>query len=156
MEIDEENPSEIFSNLENRIISLKSKIRPTAAGEQFELIDRNDIKNKLRDLFSSLLGGKHLALLKKCLQSKPSQIPSGVLVQETCVRLLTLCVQQSYEYAKQIAVEFNYFSEKKNWLEKFLHMSKSDLREMTIEFLISYLKYTNVKSRGMRKLTSRG
>lgn len=152
MEIDEqENPSEIFSNLENRITSLKSKIKSTKGDEEkFELIDRNDIKNKLRELFNSLLG-KHIALLKKCLHSKPSQITNGALTQETCVRLLTLGVQQSYEYAKQIAVEFNYFSEKKNWLEKFLLMARSDLREMSIEFLISYLRYTHVKAGGIRK-----
>ena len=145
------NPTELFSTLENRIVQLRSKLeeqRGDSSGAKFELIDRNDLKSKLRDQFAALFG-KHFGLLKKCLQTKPSQAAgTSVLTQETCVRLLTLGVQHSYEYAKQVAVEFGYFSERKNWLERFLLNARSDLREMCIELLMSYLKYTNVKNQG--------
>lgn len=151
----ETNPTELFSTIENRIVQLKSKLddhprnnNNNSDASKFELIDRNDLRSKLRDQFGAVLG-KHWPLLKRCLQTKPSAAANtSVLTQETCVRLLTLSVQHAYEYAKQIAVEFNYFNDRKNWLERFLLVARSDLREMCIEFLMSYLKYTNVGSFG--------
>jgi hypothetical protein len=140
------NPEVLFSTIENRITTLKSKLKSIDDSQKFELVDRNDLKTKLTEQFNSLLN-KNFSLLKNSLQTKPSPSNNNsVLIQETCVRLLTLCVQQSFEYAKQVAVEFNYFNEKKNWLEKFLLMKQTDLREMSIEFLLSYLKYTKTGS----------
>lgn len=140
------NPEILFSTIENRITTLKSKLKSIDDSQKFELVDRNDLKTKLTEQFNSLLN-KNFSLLKNSLQTKPSPSNNNsVLIQETCVRLLTLCVQQSFEYAKQVAVEFNYFNEKKNWLEKFLLMKQTDLREMSIEFLLSYLKYTKTGS----------
>ena len=146
----ESNPTELFSTIENHIVQLKAKLDEQQRNDdsKFELIDRNDLRSKLRDQFGALFN-KHFPLLKRCIQTKPSQNSNtSVLTQETCVRLLTLSVQYSYDYAKQVAVEFNYFGDRKNWLERFLLMAKSDLREMSIEFLLSYLKYTNVRAIG--------
>lgn len=161
------DPTELFSTIENRIVQLKSKLdanhnnKGSGAGDtssssttKFELIDRNDLRSKLREQFGALFG-KHWPLLKRCLQQQQSKSQARQqhaattnvrLTQETCVRLLTLSVQYSYEYAKQVAVEFNYFGERKNWLERFLLVAKSELREMCIEFLLSYLNYAIVRT----------
>lgn len=73
-----------------------------------------------------------------------SSTKKTLTLQETCVRLLTLCVQESAAYAKKIALEYECFTVFKNWLERFLLMKQTDLREYSIQFLISYFKYTKV------------
>lgn len=142
---DLEKADELFSTLENKINSLKSKLKSNdsdqQSSDQFELIDRTDLKQKLNDLILGLITGDQFALCKKYLLAK-SNSKAIILVQETCVRLLTQSVQHSFEHAKQISSEFAYFNETKNWLEKFLLMKQTDLREMSVEFLLSFLKYT--------------
>ncbi len=88
---------------------------------------------------------KYMKLITKCLTMK-SSTKKTLTLQETCVRLLTLCVQESAVFAKKIATDFEYFSVFKNWLERFLLMKQTDLREFSIQFLISYFKYTKVIS----------
>ncbi len=86
-----------------------------------------------------------MKLITKCLTMK-SSTKKTLTLQETCVRLLTVCVQESAVFARKIALEFDCFNVFKNWLERFLLMKQTDLREFSIQFLISYFKYTKVTS----------
>lgn len=134
---DNDSIADQLSSLENKLSSLLSKLNQSSE-KKFELIDRTDLKNKIQTITSSLIEN-NFSIIKKQLQSKSN--PSMIPIQETCVRLLTLCVQHNFDLAKQISSEFNYFNETKNWLEKFLLIKKSDLREMSLEFILSYLNY---------------
>ncbi len=84
--------------------------------------------------------GKYFKLITKCLQMK-SSTKKTLTLQETCVRILTIGVQFSPEYAKQIALEYECWNVYKNWLEKFLLLKQTDLREYSVQFLMSYFKH---------------
>lgn len=136
--VDNESLLDQLSSLENKLSTLMNKLKENNENK-FELIDRNDLKTRISTITSSLIES-NFSMIKKYLQSKSNA--QMIPVQETCVRLLTLCVQHSFDLARKISSEFNYFNETKNWLEKFLLIKKSDLREMSLEFILSYLKYT--------------
>ncbi|RNA04154.1 nucleolar pre-ribosomal-associated [Brachionus plicatilis] len=135
--VDNDSIIEQLSSLENKLSSLLTKLDQKNE-QKFELIDRTDLKNKLNAITTSLVTN-NFSIIKKNLQSKSS--PGLIPIQQTCVRLLTMCVHHSFDLAKQISSEFNYFNETKNWLEKFLLIKKSELREMSLQFILTYLKY---------------
>ena len=108
--------------------------------------DKNDFKVTLNKICSNLLS-KYINLITKCILMK-SSTKKTVELQETCVRLLTLCVNQSITFANQIALEYDYFNNFKNWLERFLLLKQTYLRELCVEFLISFLKYAKVYNVG--------
>lgn len=83
---------------------------------------------------------KYFKLINKCLQMK-SSTKKTLTLQETCVRLLTFGVQFSPEYARQIALEYDCWNVYKNWLEKFLLLKQTDLREYSVQLLMSYFKH---------------
>ncbi|CAF0751073.1 unnamed protein product [Brachionus calyciflorus] len=134
--IDDDNIRDQLSTLENKLTNLADKFNQN---DPSKLIDRNDLKNKLTNLTTNLIEN-NFTVIKKYLHSKSN--PQTIPIQETCVRLLTICTQHNFDHAKQISSEFNYFNDTKNWLEKFLLIKKSDLREMSLDFLLSLLKYT--------------
>ena len=112
------------------------------AKQSEESNEKNDLKTNLNKICTTLLN-KHIHLITRCLLIK-SSTRKTLELQETCVRLLTLCVNQSASFAKQIALEYDYFNNFKNWLERYLLLKQSYLRELSIEFLVSFLKYAKV------------
>jgi hypothetical protein len=141
-EADEANSHKLLTNIEESIIYYTNKLskdEQDSSNKKFELVDRDEFRKQLNDLYSDLVE-THMGIIKKSVLSK-SFTKKAITTKETCVRLLTLCVQQSFAYAKQIATEFNYFNDYKNWLERCLLTKQSDLRELCIQFLLSFLKY---------------
>lgn len=104
------------------------------------------LRESLQSIYSAVLE-RFNNLIKKCLSLK-SNSPKTMDLIETCVRILTLCVNHSINYANQIAVEYNHFNEHKNWLEKCLLQKQTTLRESSIKFLLSFLKYAKTALHG--------
>jgi hypothetical protein len=142
-EADEANSHKLLTNIEESIIYYTNKLSKDEQQEhstkKFELVDKDEFRKQLTDLYSDVVE-THIGIIKKSVLSK-SFTKKAITTKETCVRLLTLCVQQSFAYAKQIATEFNYFNDYKNWLERCLLNKQSELRELCIQFLLSFLKY---------------
>jgi len=106
------------------------------------LTDKNDLKVKFTSLCTLLVSDKYIKLLTRCLKMR-SGTKKTIELQETCVRLLTICLNQNVDFAKKIALEYDCFNEFKNWLERFLLMRQTNLRESSVQFLISFFKYVH-------------
>ena len=50
-------------------------------------------------------------------------------LQETCVRLLTICLNQNVDFAKKIALEYDCFNEFKN---SYINIFKNHVEKKTI------------------------
>lgn len=148
LNINETNTEILFACIEKVLIYYAKKhkhsllTKKEEISNQLMLVEKIDYRARLNNICTTLLN-KYIKLISKCLVMK-SSTKKTLTLQETCVRLLTVCVQQSADYAKQIAFEYEYFNIYKNWLERFLLMKQTDLREFSIQFLISYFKYTKV------------
>jgi hypothetical protein len=130
--------------------AIKLNVSETNADALFECFEqivriRLDADPNQDDLCTKLSTPKYFALMTKCLTTK-SSTPKNQKLQETCLRLLTAIVNQNVELAKQIAVEYGYFNEHKNWLERFLLQKQSGLREAGIRFLLSFLRHVKTDS----------
>ena len=145
LNINETNADTLFAFIEKAINFYKSKTS-SLDDKKLELIDKGGLKENLNGIITNLLN-KYLDLLTKCILMK-SGTKKTIELQETCVRLLTLCIQQHISFAKQIALFYDYFNNHKNWLERFLLMKQTYLRELSIELLLSYLKYAKVTTSG--------
>ena len=138
LSINETNTHIIFACIHKSISFYQDQIRKKEDNQHL-LIDRNDFRQKSNTLCAKTLESQ-IALIKKCLQLKSSN-KTIVELQEICVRLLTACVQQSSECANTVAVEFEFFNEYKNWLEKFLLMKRTEIRTFSVQFLLSFLRH---------------
>ena len=134
LSINETNADFLFALLEKALKHYKA--------QQLEASDISELKACVGNICATLLN-KYINLITKCILMK-SSTKKTVELQETCVRLLTLCVNQSASFAKQIALEYDYFNTYKNWLERYLLLKQTYLRELSVEFLISFLKYAKV------------
>ena len=144
LNINETNTEILFTCLEKTLVYYQKKHKSAQLNKKEEnqtllLVDKIDFKQRSANILTTLLS-KYLKLITKCLLMK-SSTKQALQLQETAVRLLTLCVQHGADFAKQIAVEYEFFNVYKNWLERFLLMKQTDLREFSIQFLISYFKY---------------
>lgn len=151
IENEESSSQKLLSNIEQSILFYQKQLRKgedeaadTESGKKksgggVHLVDRDEYRKQLNDLFVDLIESR-IGIIKKHVLSK-SFTKKAVNIKETCVRLLTLCVQHNMALAKQVAVEFQHFNEHKNWLEKCLLMKQTYLRELCVEFLLSFLKY---------------
>jgi len=142
LNINETNVDFLLGVLEKSIKFHKKKTLDETSNKPDVNSDKNDAKTNLNKICSNLLG-KYINLITKCILMK-SSTKKTVELQETCVRLLTLCVNQSIVFAKQIALEYDHFNNFKNWLERFLLLKQTYLRELCVEFLVSFLKYAKV------------
>jgi hypothetical protein len=142
LNINETNVDFLLAVLEKSIKFHKKTLEEISNKLDANQSDKNDAKTNLNKICSNLLN-KYINLITKCILMK-SSTKKTVELQETCVRLLTLCVNQSIVFAKQIALEYDHFNNFKNWLERFLLLKQTYLRELCIEFLVSFLKYAKV------------
>lgn len=139
------NLNEIFKQIENQF-------------DNFDQIRLNDFKESyLTQLFNVLfkcfeksnesneqlceqLIKKHLNQLQICLSLK-STTKNASDLKEICFKLLGKCIETSKLLAKQIAIQFEYFSERKTCLTKIIKTNFQSLREACIRFLFDFLKY---------------
>ena len=143
LNINETNADVLFECIEKSILLYQSKFLESGQENEEENINYVEIKKHLNDLCSYLIKNYLSNLITKCLLMK-STTKKTLKIQETLVRLLTLCVSNNVELAKLIALEYNYFNDFKNWLERFLFMKQTDLREISIKFLLSFLKHIKI------------
>ena len=140
LNINETNTDFLLAFLEKAINQYKLNLK--ANDDKLDSNEKSDLKANINNICSTLLNN-YINLITKCILMK-SSTKKTVELQETCVRLLTLCVNHSAAFAKQIALEYDYFNTFKNWLERYLLLKQTYLRELSIEFLISFLKYAKV------------
>jgi hypothetical protein len=93
-------------------------------------------------------------IVQKCFEMK-SSIKKTIVLQEKCVRVLTLCIEFNSTFAKRIAIEHNYFNEFKNWLQRFLLMKQTDIRELSIRLLMSFFKHVKVTTTSTSTTTTK-
>ena len=142
----ETNTCSLLACIEKVVISHRAELKALEKN-QLALSNKTEIKTSIGKICAKFLDAKYLTFIKKCLQLKSTAKSKNVIgLQEMCVRILTLVVQESSDCAKKIALEFDYFNQHKNWLEKCLLMKQSNLREHCIYFLISFFKYVKSKS----------
>jgi hypothetical protein len=103
-----------------------------------------DLNKKVSaNICSTILKRYFNTFIKKCLYLKinTKQI---IDLQLLCVKFLRLAVKENKTHLKQIAIEFNYFQDKKSWLDKYIHQSNSyNLRVEAVKLLLSFLNYSN-------------
>ena len=104
----------------------------------------DDLNKKVSaNICSTILKKYFTTVIKKCLFLKLNTKPS-IDFQCQCVKFLRLCVKENKIHLKQIAIEFNYFQDKKTWLDKYIHQNNSyNLRVEAIKLLLSFLSYSN-------------
>jgi hypothetical protein len=143
LNMNETNADVILQCIEKACISYQNKLKQIDETPSASLLltDKNDLKLKFISL-CNLLCDKYIKLLTRCLKMR-SGTKKTIELQETCVRLLTICLSQNVDFAKKIAMEYDCFNEFKNWLERFLLMRQTNLREYSVQFLISFFKYVH-------------
>ena len=144
LNINETNADLIFTCLDKACVYYQNKLKKLADSSSLLLTDKTELKSKFNSLCTILMD-KYIKLITRCLKMR-SSTKKTIELQETCVRLLTVCLNQSQDFAKKIALEFDYFNEFKNWLERFLLLRQTNLREYCVQFLISFLKYIQTSS----------
>ena len=138
--ISETNADIVLACIEKACLYYQNKIKQNDdPNRKLLLTDNKDLKQKFNTLCTNLTD-KYIKLITRCLKLR-SGTKKTIELQETCVRLLTICINQTVDLAKKIALEYECFNEFKNWLERFLLMRQTDLREYSVQFLISFFKY---------------
>ena len=104
----------------------------------------NDLNKQVSSSLCATLMKKYFTnVFKKSLFLKLSTKPT-LDFQIQCVKFLGLCIKENKSHLKQIAIEFNYFQDKKTWLDKYIHQNNSyNLRVESVKFLLSFLNYAN-------------
>jgi hypothetical protein len=139
LNLNETNADLIFSCLDKACVHYQNKLKKLTDSSSLLLTDKTELKAKFNSLCTILID-KYIKLITRCLKMR-SGTKKTIELQETCVRLLTVCLNQSIDFAKKIALEFDYFNDFKNWLERFLLLRQTNLREYCVQFLVSFLKY---------------
>ena len=81
----------------------------------------NDLNKQVSSSLCATLMKKYFTnVFKKSLFLKLSTKPT-LDFQIQCVKYLGLCIKENKSHLKQIAIEFNYFQDKKTWLDKYIH-----------------------------------
>lgn len=144
--INETNADLIFVCLDKACVYYQTRLKKLAnsSTQSLLLTDKTELKTKFASL-CTILVDKYIKLITRCLKLR-SGTKKTIELQETCVRLLTVCVNQSVDFAKKISMEYDCFNEFKNWLERFLLMRQTNLREYSVQFLISFFKYIQTSS----------
>lgn len=148
LNMNETNADIVLQCVEKVCIHYQNKVKQfedtttTTTTSVLLLTDKNDLKVKFTSLCTLLVSDKYIKLLTRCLKMR-SGTKKTIELQETCVRLLTICLNQNVDFAKKIALEYDCFNEFKNWLERFLLMRQTNLRESSVQFLISFFKYVH-------------
>ena len=107
-EADESNSHKLLINIEESLVYYQNKLNKEGESDQqqqrgnnrFQLVDRDEFRKQLVDIYTDLIE-THMPVIKKCVLSK-SFTKKAIATKETCVRLLTRCVQQSFAYAKVV------------------------------------------------------
>ena len=115
----------------------------------------NDLNKQVSSTLCSTILKKYFTnVLKKSLFLLKLNTKSTVDYQIQCVKFLRLSIKENKSHMRQIAIEFNYFQDKKTWLDKYIHQNNSyNLRVESVKFLLSFLNYSISKEIEIQVIT---